>query len=99
MGVKLNPGDTELVTTIAGFLGEFAADGKLEHADESGVDVLFSRETPRLVRFRLVTFDDLELNIDVQLADVDRAYLDNMFNDVLSTLERRRSERAEEVTH
>ena len=95
MGVRLNPGDTELIRTISGFLGEFAAEGKLEHANDDGVDVIYSKVEPRLVRFRFVTFDDLELNVDVQLADVTRQYLENMLNDVLATLERRRTERAD----
>lgn len=94
MGVKLSPGDTELVRTLSQFLGEFAAEGKLEHANEDGVDVLYSRTEDRLVKFRFVTFDDLEVAIDVQLADVDRDYLDDLFNRLLSDLERRRSDRA-----
>ncbi len=93
MGVQLRPGDTELIRTISGFLGTFAAEGKLEDADENGVDVLYNRETPRLVRFRLVTFDDLEVSVDVQLADVDRQYLEDMLDGILHQLQQKRSAR------
>jgi len=49
MSVHLSLGDTDLVRTIADFLGEFAANDKQEHADENGVEVLYSQQTPRLV--------------------------------------------------
>lgn len=93
MGVKLSPGDTELVRTLSQFLGEFAAEGKLDHADEHGVDVLYNREEDRAVRFRFVTFDDLEVTVDVRLSDVDQAYMDAMFDDLLAEIERRRRAR------
>lgn len=76
----------DLADALKGLLSRFA--------NEKGVEVKYHNTEPRIL-FKLKTPDNLVIEIDYDINQTSRAYIDGMLENILSTLNQRRKERHE----
>jgi hypothetical protein len=83
----------QIAEALSVALASLAVPGKLKGADARGVRVVADKGKPRLT-VSFVTGDDIYISFEVYLAQASRAYFEEIFNAVRSSIDQKRAERS-----